>query len=72
MCNFTNTRRVQNKFLVETVPSVDDMVTKMKTLTGHLAETTNAVTDIMVLVDREKKNIVLNVEKETTLPMYVG
>ncbi len=40
----------------------------MKTPTGHLAESTNAVPDAMALVDRQKKNIALNVEKETALP----
>ncbi len=44
----------------------------MNTPTGHLAETTNEGPDAMALVDRQKKNNALNVEKDTTLPTDVG
>ncbi len=39
---------------------------------GHLAETANMGSDATALVDRQKKNIALNMVKETTLPMDVG
>ncbi len=45
---------------------------KMKTPMGQLVETTNVEPSTMALVDRQKISIVLNVEKETTLPTDVG
>ncbi len=54
----TSTKRVRDK--------------KTKKPTGQLAETTNVVQDAMAVVDRQKKNITLSMEKETTLPMDVG
>ncbi len=63
--------KVRNKFLRGRVPSVDETTKKMNTPTGHLAETTNAEPDAMAQVDRQKKNIALNVKKNT-LPTDVG
>ncbi len=51
---------------------MDEETKKMKTPMGHLAETGNVESDAMALVDRQKISILLNVEKETTLPMDVG
>ncbi len=45
---------------------------RMKTPMGHLAETTNVEPDATALVDKQRISIVLNVVKETTLPMDVG
>ncbi len=59
-------------FLAGTILSVDGQMKKMKTPTDHLAETVNAGPDAMALVDRQIKNIALNVKKETRLPMDVG
>ncbi len=45
---------------------------KTKTPTGQLAETANTEPHAKVLVDRQKLNNALNMEKQTTLPMDVG
>ncbi len=67
-----NAWRVQNKLLAETVLSMHKIRKKTKTLRDHLGETANAEPEILALVDRQKKNIALNVEDETTLPTVVG
>ncbi len=66
-----NIWKAWNKFLAEQV-SNEYKMKKMKKPRGQLAETANAVPDEMALVDRQKKSIVLNVEKETILPTDVG
>ncbi len=62
----------EKTFLVGMVLSVNEKMKKTKTPVGHLAEPTNAGPDAMILVDRQKKSIELNVVKETSLTMHVG
>ncbi len=54
------------------VQSMDEVVKKMKTCLGQLAETANVEPSAMALVDRQMINIALNVGRETTLPTGVG
>ncbi len=67
-----NLWRVPNKFLAEIILSMDEIVRKIEIPTGQLAKNANAVPDATALVDRQKKNIVLHVENETTLSTDVG
>ncbi len=45
---------------------------KMQKTMGQLEETADVAPSIMALVERQKKNTALNVEKETTRPTDVG
>ncbi len=45
---------------------------KTKKSTGQLVRTADVEPSAMALVERQRTNIALNVEKETTLPTDVG
>ncbi len=66
-----NVWKAWNKFLAEQVTSKYEK-TKTKNPRDHLAETANLPPDAMAQMGKQQKNIALNVEKETTLPIDVG
>ncbi len=69
---FCECLEVSKLFLAGMVQSVGAVMKKTKEPMGQLLRTADAERSVMALVERQRTNVALNVEKETTLPTDVG